>query len=823
MDPSEFEGTVEKRENALSAGVLEEFLQSDHQKEFVQLDLNKECGDIYLSAYNLKEYADKWGEIDLPRLNMKWDEEAIQIATLKEEYFSRRKSLAKEVKSFNATYINSAEITTEILSSMKSECTNLIEKFKSEFDFLANAYKFSESAFLEVYKALRDAPDPTLTMEKNLEVCLHTQEVLKFAQEQLVIAAAKVEHANLESKESASSVLNQYSEEDMQLKFEEKYSEIIQKHQTEIADLRSRFDLELRSRENEIRGNIERQQLELSQKFESSLAAKDAEIASVLTSLQEATHRILEAEEREKTLEVEIQKRRELEEKIRICLAELGEERNVSRDLQSKLDFLQSKYDHVESGAEKTAKELKLSIDTASAENVSLKSRVKALEFELDSRPPIDLTSLAANVGMGLGVGYDSETTASDGKSMPFTGNLTWAKLESQIINSVRQSSSAAVEARVREQETRTKLEDIEAEFSSLKSKLQEKVDIIASLERDLLVAHSSVESSTALLKCYQPANTKGSTGGASHVNSIIVGGSNSIGAPPSPNASAYVERAKTGRFSGRQGSSAGASTSDSGTLNAIEIGNDCNDLEIGSGGKGTAAAVIKGLDSSDRLIQAVQHQRDRYMKIAKDKEVELESLRSRMDRLQDEQSKLKDENMELYRRLRVLRVNNKNGNQNEGDVTPGWDETDDMDGGILIKSRLRQRDRPPGSEGDVIGGYFRAASGSLSDHIDSKYSKLYEDQIDPFRMEELDRQAFISKLNVLERGIAFIMRMFLQDPWARQAFMVYIVMMHLFAIGYVFQVLNPQLIEEVDYYTKLKYSTETFNIDMSKEHPDIR
>ena len=56
MDPSEYDGTIEKNpESMMDAGVLENFLQYTQPKEFVALDLSKECGDIYVSSYNLKE------------------------------------------------------------------------------------------------------------------------------------------------------------------------------------------------------------------------------------------------------------------------------------------------------------------------------------------------------------------------------------------------------------------------------------------------------------------------------------------------------------------------------------------------------------------------------------------------------------------------------------------------------------------------------------------------------------------------------------------------------------------------------------------------
>jgi hypothetical protein len=54
---------------------------------------------------------------------------------------------------------------------------------------------------------------------------------------------------------------------------------------------------------------------------------------------------------------------------------------------------------------------------------------------------------------------------------------------------------------------------------------------------------------------------------------------------------------------------------------------------------------------------------------------------------------------------------------------------------------------------------------------------------------------------------------------------MVYLLLVHGFALCYVFQVLNPQLIEEVDSHLKAKWSAETLGMgmDVKREHPDSR
>jgi hypothetical protein len=258
-------------------------------------------------------------------------------------------------------------------------------------------------------------------------------------------------------------------------------------------------------------------------------------------------------------------------------------------------------------------------------------------------------------------------------------------------------------------------------------------------------------------------------------------------------------------------------------------------DLERGSGGKGIAAAVLtadpeqSSTSTSDRMMQAVQAQRDRFMKVAREKETEATGLKNQLERVQSEQMQLKNDNLELYQRLRLLRAQSRNvagGAGIGGDIEGGGGFSSSSSG---ARSRYR-KDNKGGGGGDgfpVAGsdatGFYGEENIGDDDAVDKKYMRMYEDKIDPFKLEELDRQSVLSRMNIFERGLASITRFSLQDQWARHALMFYLLLVHCFALGYVMQVLNPQLIEEVDAHLKAQWSTETLDLDMNREHPDIR
>ena len=113
------------------------------------------------------------------------------------------------------------------------------------------------------------------------------------------------------------------------------------------------------------------------------------------------------------------------------------------------------------------------------------------------------------------------------------------------------------------------------------------------------------------------------------------------------------------------------------------------------------------------------------------------------------------------------------------------------------------------------VGGGGAAA---VAFDIDNKYMSLYEAEISPFRVEEIDKQLMFSRLNIFERGLAYINRYIMQDRWARHALLVYLALVHVLALIYISTVLTPELIDEVDAHLKAKWSSETLNMP---EHPD--
>ncbi|CAM9685048.1 unnamed protein product [Scytosiphon promiscuus] len=102
-----------------------------------------------------------WEEVGLSDLRPTLDEQALSIAEHQESSLQSRRALAAQAKSFRV----SVEKEVGATSDMRAASGALVRAFKGEIDALTTRSRFAESAFLALYKLLREAPDPAVTVQ----------------------------------------------------------------------------------------------------------------------------------------------------------------------------------------------------------------------------------------------------------------------------------------------------------------------------------------------------------------------------------------------------------------------------------------------------------------------------------------------------------------------------------------------------------------------------------------------------------------------------------------------------------------------------------
>ena len=764
MDPSEFEGTVERNEEAVSAGALEQLL-NDAGPKFTMIDMTKDIGDLHLTIYTLKESLTKYEEASLSTVAKELDSVAMRLTDLKEGYVNRRKHLTAHVKGFTKEHLDNTDETPLIVA-----CKDIIALFKKEFDGLSSLAKFSENAFINIYKIIRELPDPMLIATEGLNTCLTVSELLKKAQEQLTNANAIINEHQSSSAPPNQSVIKPVELEMLQAKYEDEKEDLKQSYLTEISNLRSKFEKDLRVKELSLTSVFEKQQHELQQQLDATISKKEVEISSMLRTLNDHQIKNQELDERSRLLDAEMAKRRDLEEKWRASVLKTSDLNTNIQELTTSLEKstkdckdLHGQLENSTLSAQKNEKHLNRQID-------SLNEKCSVLATQLDARPPVNLGALCGRIGSMAGFQEERQ-------DMENASSMSWSQFETYLLESLRKSDAEATQARIKVQEDSKKLAELQAQCVDLQQQVADQSTLATSLEHDLFLAHQAVQ-----------ANASGRNSKSQLANKMF----------KTVNPSASDTQLQT-LIS--ENCNAAHSTDDLESQERERVDDHS--------GKSSPGPDAGSYNVNERILLAVQSQRDRYMKASKEKDGELVELKAKHDRLADEQLQLRNENLELYRRLRVLRVSGSaQGGGAGGQQSTGASGVYSMGQSYEQKSRSRR-----------LSGAMEVSNSGDDFNLDEKYMGLYEAEISPFRVEELDRQHMMSRLNVFERGLAYINRHVLQDRWARHALMVYLAFVHFLALIYISKVLNPELIEEVDAHMKAKWSGETLSMP---EHPDI-
>jgi phage shock protein A len=509
---------------------------------------------------------------------------------------------------------------------------------------------------------------------------------------------------------------------------------------------RDHLEEEFRRREMALRNSYESHDSDVQQSYQAIVSEKDDEIASLTSALQQANQAASLNEEMSAMILEKSRKSEALEVKVTDLSNELVSKLSKIESLESQLLSLRNQMQITEAALVAERKERAELTESTKRQSHAMQSTIDELRSDLAARPKVDLSPLAVRLGMSL-----SE------------GPLVWPEVEEFVLKAVKTSSAEASEARAQVHDTQQTVRDLTRSVSELRDKLGTRDALIASLERDVQAAQRSL------------ANID-----PKHSNHM------------------HSPRTLDERL----------------------------DLEAGT------PTDTQSSDVGASLMMTMQGQRDRLGKLAHEHEKEAIQLRSELDRLREEFKELQNDNTELFKRLRLARASNTQaaasglGNRSGGGSSriSAVDDAEDVPSmgvdsrGNPIKPRYSKKRQGGGfhwnySEGglrsslslsNVLSSLASRGAGKASDRLsdldalEGKYCELYEAQLDPFRVEEIDKQIVLSRLNTLDWAFANVSKLMLRDPWSRHVLMTYLLVVHLFALGYVIRVLNPEIEAEI-------------------------
>ncbi|KAJ1558237.1 hypothetical protein HK096_002771, partial [Nowakowskiella sp. JEL0078] len=249
-----------------------------------------------------------WKDIDLSKLQRDLDVLALELNSNSSDSLLARKKLADLTKDFKKLD------DSEKISAFK----NLLKAYQNEIDSMSKRSKFSESAFLNLYKVLADAPDPVplITVAANssqqeLEITNLLDEKKRLEHD---LAESHRENLALKSAENNISILNKRL-----VKYEVMLEEMVkEKVSTKEVEMKQAMDEKIKIYK-ETEYSLQRQlnhakdqlvnlqtshdvtQAKLvdhSQKYDNEVAEKLGELEIVLMDLDQSSMKIAELEQR---------------------------------------------------------------------------------------------------------------------------------------------------------------------------------------------------------------------------------------------------------------------------------------------------------------------------------------------------------------------------------------------------------------------------------------------------------------------------------------------------------------------------------------------
>ncbi|KAF8441612.1 CASP C terminal-domain-containing protein [Boletus edulis BED1] len=319
-----------------------------------------------------------WKGINLHELQKTLDAQGIEIVENQKENVLSRKGLAERTKEFKKIPDD------EKLNAFKV----LLKAYQQEIDNLTKRSKVAESAFLNVYKVLAEAPDPyplletvveqTITSETNVsltaEVNALKAEVARLRGENVEL---KRENGTLDSMKRKVETLEGKMDELIAEKVSQKenelnatYDERMRNYEEREQDLTRQVTL-YKSQLRELRLSNETHQarlLDASSRADQDLVSRLAEADMVLADLERASSRVAAVEGRNEELRAEIETLRagsENTELITSLQSRLSALESTNTDLTAQLFSTQSQLSvtqtqlsrHVEEGAKREKRE----------------------------------------------------------------------------------------------------------------------------------------------------------------------------------------------------------------------------------------------------------------------------------------------------------------------------------------------------------------------------------------------------------------------------------------------------------------------------------
>ncbi|TPX71793.1 hypothetical protein SpCBS45565_g00954 [Spizellomyces sp. 'palustris'] len=598
------------------------------------------------------------------------------------------------------------------------ELKGLLKAYQSEIDVITRRSKTAETAFLNLYKLLAEAPDPASLFETVSAQTAQLTELhsLQLANQQLrdELSQTKEQLAGMKKEEGGMATLKArltryeamlddmvnekvtQKEAEMKVAMDEKiriYKETEYSLQRQLSQLKDQMT-SLQTTHEVTQARL----VDHSQKYDEEVAAKLGELEIVMVDLDRANLKVAQLERDNDILKADLSKYRGddangvewqdptvLSKKIQSLEADLSNHISESEKLQATIKTKEADY-------VKRLSEMERDLARKTLEVAEYETKMVMYEDYDEIKRELDIVKSIEFDGLELDDNTDPLSTPTSPDLHSATPIDTTSShsnsLERLLLSKNKKLQSMLTAAKLALTNTQTELSDVSRRLEDSQSEAENSKALVRKLEEDL---------------------------------------------------------AKVERFGGSARSSVGVVHGDG--LSALVSGATLSPVVVSRSAEGSESSIVPILTS----------QRDRYRQRNAELEEQLRSHMATISDLRNEVDRLKADNVKLYERMRYAQTFS----------TPD----DDNGGSSNRRSRTSNHTSidmaayPPGSTGDVA----------------NKYRAAYETSLDPFAQFHTQEKARrVRDLNPADRAAFVFTRMVLSHRGMRWGFVIYCVGLHL-------------------------------------------
>ncbi|KAF7948776.1 hypothetical protein EAE96_007967 [Botrytis aclada] len=664
-----------------------------------------------------------WRTIDLTSMIPSLDNTASEIVQYQRDSTVQRKELAQKTKDFRKL-----DDTNKL-----SEIKGLLKAYQTFIDLLTNHSKSTNSAFLQVYSSLSEAPDPYPLLEASVDSLLLSEDTLP-----------KITQENEHLQKSVSKLTSQLEDTESRLETERTARKNLEEGlETKVKDVETSWAAVLEekkdnweAKEKSLEEKVENQErllneikasYEVHQRLGQSENAEDgsrghvtsAELEMVTSDLERTSVRLAEVEARNEQLRIELaQSASQVPSQPALALEDEPAYlrlRSENSSLLRKLDAARVERDAKKRDLDTKLRSLEREIGMLKEERDSLKTKVQKWSDYEDVKQELEVLK-----SIEFSMGDDDETQdigASSNVPEP-TGNGSSVKakgetLEQLLLARNKKLSDELTVLRVSHQDLQSRLQTMQETLSTTNAELEKAQTLVATLENDL---------------------TNMQNGASAYPSAPSVAGTYT---------SRYPQSA-IGQFASRNRRTSPTSSIISGFDPRTPMGSTPVDVlrsgEPVGGGSG--------------ILPMITAQRDRFKKRNSELENELSESHRTVSSLRQEISALQKDNLNLYEKTRYISTYNR--------------------AGPTASSASSYSTNPNPSTVQI-------SSSTSSGLALNRYRSAYESNISPFaafRGRESARA--YKRMSLPERIVFSITRMVLATRTSRNLFAGYCVALHL-------------------------------------------